>query len=91
MAATDCWCDPIRSMFGRTLIPPKGSVLAGIGAEAFIAAGAGAVQEPAAAVGRGAADGVNEAVDFSGEALPECGAESWRTILESLRAGNTRE
>ena len=56
------------------MIPPKPSVLASVGAKAFVGASHITAKEPAAAVGRGTADGVNEADDFSGESLPDCSA-----------------
>jgi len=66
------------------MIAPKRSVLASVGAETFVAAGGGAAKEPAATVGHGAADGMNETGYFGGEALPECGAEVYRTVPETL-------
>ena len=46
------------------MIPPKSSVLAGVGTEPLVAASGGSAEKPAATVGRGAAGGVNEACDF---------------------------
>jgi hypothetical protein len=66
------------------LIPPESSVLASIGTEALVAARNVTTQEPAATVGRGATNGVNETGDFGGEALPESGVESCRTENETL-------
>lgn len=59
------------------------SVFAGVGAEALITA-CSATQEPPATVGSGAAGRVNKTGDFGGEALPECGAQRWRAIVEAL-------
>ena len=57
----------------KNLHPPKRSVLAGIGAEAFVGASI-STQKPAATVGRWAAGGANETGDSGGETLPESGA-----------------
>ena len=67
----------------RLLIPPERSVLASIGAEALVAASGGSAKKPAATVGRCTANRVNETGDFGGQALPECSAESYRTVPEA--------
>ena len=64
------------------MILPKGSVLAGVRAEAPVAPSSIA-KKPAAAVVRGAAGGVNETCDFGGEALPESGAGSCRAVAKN--------
>jgi len=56
------------------LIVPKRPILAGVGTEALVAASGASPEEPATAVWRNTANRVNETGDFSGEALPECGA-----------------
>ncbi len=61
----------------------KNSVLASVGTEAFAAAGRIA-EEPASAVGSSTASRVNETRDFGGEALPDCSAESYRTVSKTL-------
>lgn len=73
-------------MFRSFFLSPKHPVLAGIRAEALVASSS-VTKEPAATVGRGTTSRVNETGDFGGEALPECGAQRWRAIVEAL-AGN---
>ena len=53
------------------MIPSKRSILARVGAAAFIGPNHIAAQEPAATVGRRTPSGANKPGDFGGEALPE--------------------